>query len=229
MIRQVHAFFSLRYQLLSFFFFVAMMAFVLVETRVMLRMPDKAGIIGASFGLMVPTFLLLNAINDYLQFGGVLSAQGAQMEVLRTSKRGDALYYRMQFADLIRVGMTYAAAVFIGCLMLSSMPQMMVALVYTIAFIGLGDRVTVLLCRRFGGLNEFMLILAGSSFVTLFFIGVVQGYVFSGEKNILPVDFSEMLWPFLIGIGILLVDGVIAFATVRLTIRNWRKRYEDVV
>ena len=160
---------------------------------------------------------------DYFQFGGCLTKDLVQMELLRSSHRGDALYERMLRLDVARRAATYALAFLISLPFSLRAPWMAGFLLYGLAVPFLATAITIRLCRRFDGMNVV---------IWFFYLGI-----FVMEVLLMGGAFVTMAWkdaflgrvPFLFfpGLIVALIGFFIARGTLRRSILKWKEHYHD--
>ena len=160
---------------------------------------------------------------DYFQFGGCLTKDFVQMDLLRSSHRGDALYERMLRLDVIRGVATHAIAYLISVPFALRTPWVAGVLLYGLAVPFLATAITIRLCRRFDGMNVV---------IWFFYLGI-----FVMEVLLMGGAFVIMAWkdtflgrvPFLFlpGLIVALVGIIITRGTLQRSILKWKEHYHD--
>lgn len=160
---------------------------------------------------------------DYFQFGSCLTKDFVQMDLLRSSHRGDALYERMLWLDVTRRAAAYVLAILVSLPFALRTPWVAGFLLYGLAVPFLASAITIRLCRRFDSMNV----------VTWFFyLGVILmevllmggAFVMMAWKDALFGKFPFLLLP---GLVVALVGIIITRGTLQRSILKWKEHYHD--
>lgn len=160
---------------------------------------------------------------DYFQFGGCLTKDFVQMNLLRSSHRGDAFYERMLRLDVIRRVAAYALAFLVSLPFALRTSWVAGVLLYGLAVPFLATAITIRLCRRFDGMNVV---------IWFFYLGIIVM-----EVLLMGGAFVIMAWkdtflgrfPFLFlpGLIVALIGFFITRGTLRRSILKWKEHYHD--
>ena len=219
MIRLFRAFYSKLYIVISVILFpVTVLAFTLcasgLRTAQNVTIPIVLTVMSISF------MTITEILNDHFQFGGNLSHDERQMELFRTSVRGDDLYARVLKIDTLRKTLTYAITFLVSIALNPSAGGLIFTLLSWMWFI---VALALRIIRRFSGINALMLTIYLSMSATGIICGVcIAVYLHWRESS---PQLQILLWA--IGLVIAAAGALLTITTYQRALRVWKEQYHD--
>ena len=222
MIREARSYYATSYRVLSaacllgaILWSVATPAIVADTSR------SDGGVTVLSLTMLAPLMMLPEIFNDFFQFGGSFAKDTVQLDLLKTSVRGDAFYARMLRFDALRRAVTLLIAWLAGVLIHRETAWVPGLLFYILSSALLGIAIASFFIRRFGGYILIALLIYLAIVVTAALVAV-GGIILVAHRAAGQARFS-----FLPGIFPAVLAALLLWYTCKRAIRQWKEQYHD--